>query len=154
MKEKKHMKQKKQEKFYNRGAKELQPLKKGDVVRVKPRANQRDSVWEKARVLEQVEERSYKVEMEDRRKYIRNRRHLRLTNETFHRKPVDTETETRSMPSSAQDKLAIMQRNAILQHRPHNANTQVNVNQPPPQPVRYSTRERRQPSYLKDYVQT
>ena len=154
VKEKKHMKQKKHEKFYNRGAKELQPLKKGDVVRVKPRANQRDSVWEKARALEQVEERSYKVEMEYRRKYIRNRRHLRLTHETFHRKPVDTETETRSMPSSAQDKLATTQRNAILQHRPHNANTQVNANQPPPQPVRYSTRERRQPSYLKDYVQT
>ena len=121
-----HMKQKKQEKFYNRGSKELQPLKKGDVVRVKPRANQRDSVWEKARVLEQVEERSYKVEMKDRRKYIRNRRHLRLTNETF-----DTETETRSMRSSAQDKFANTQRNAILQHRPHNTNTQVNANQPP-----------------------
>ena len=110
-------------------------------------------MWEKARVLEQVEERSYKVEMEDRRKYIRNRRHLRLTNETFHRKKVDTETETRSMPSSAKDKLATTQRNAILQHRPHNANTQVNANQPP-QPVRHSTRERKQPSYLKDYVQT
>lgn len=150
------MKQKKQEKFYNRGAKELQPLKKGDVVRVKPRANQRDSVWEKARVLEQVEERSYKVETEDRRKYTRNRRHLRLTNETFHRKPVDTETEMQNMPSSAQDKPAITQRNAILHHKPsspHNANTQVNANQPP-QPVRHSTRERRQPSYLKDYVQT
>lgn len=149
VKEKKRIKQNKQERFYNRGAKELPALEKGDTVRIKPRATQRDTVWEKARVIEQVEERSYRVETEDGRTYIRNRRHLRLTNEPFHRKPVDT--ETRHIPSSVlKDHTPLSaQRNSNLQRKSQVAKSQTR--QPP---VRHSTRERRQPAYLKDYVQT
>ena len=60
--------------YYNRGAKVLQPLQEGDVVRVRP--FNRRSKWFKARVDQHVDVRSYNVRTEDGRLYRRNRSHL------------------------------------------------------------------------------
>lgn len=52
----------------------LQPLKEGDVVRVRPLTGQ--TKWFKAQVDHQVAVRSFKVRTEDGRLYRRNRSHL------------------------------------------------------------------------------
>lgn len=142
VKDKKLNKQRKQEEYFNRGATALPLLRTGDVVRMKPRANQGDKVWTKARVIEQVESRSYRVMTEDGREYIRNRRHLRVSKETFEPKYTDTEDET--------------------QHKAPNVNLHPNANkratedihqqQPVVQPRR-STRDRRRPAYLSEYAE-
>ncbi|CAH3108823.1 unnamed protein product [Porites lobata] len=64
----------KQARYYNRGAKVLQPLQEGDVVRVRP-LNRR-SKWFKAQVDQHIDVRSYNVRTEDGRLYRRNRSHL------------------------------------------------------------------------------
>ena len=77
------MKQKaKQAMYYNHGTKELNDLRIGDVVRIKPlRPGERKQGWTKARVESKADIRSYKVRTEDGREYRRNRRHLRQTQE-------------------------------------------------------------------------
>ena len=49
--------------YYNRGAKELQPQKEGDVVRVRPLLGQRK--WFKAQVDRHVDVHSYNVRTDD-----------------------------------------------------------------------------------------
>ena len=67
---------------YNKTAKKLSELKRGDVVRIQPLDRHRKR-WEKAKVVRKVNIRSYIVETEDGRTYRRNRRHLRFTKEPF-----------------------------------------------------------------------
>ncbi|XP_048577062.1 uncharacterized protein K02A2.6-like [Nematostella vectensis] len=67
---------------YNRGAKELEELKQGDVVRLQPtKTVGRAKQWKQARVEGKLDIRSYQVRTEDGRVYRRNRRHLRKTRE-------------------------------------------------------------------------
>lgn len=67
--------QEQQRKYYNRGARELSPLKEGDKVRIQPtRCGQKK--WKKGRVVKQVGIRSYQVESNGYT-YTRNRRFLR-----------------------------------------------------------------------------
>ena len=68
-----------QAKHYNISAKELPPLRKGEIVRVKP--TDRSGRWFKARVEHQVDVRSYEVRTEDGKIFRRNRRHLRNSKE-------------------------------------------------------------------------
>ena len=69
-----------QAKHYNISAKELPPpLRKGEIVRVKP--TDRSGRWFKARVEHQVDVRSYEVRTEDEKIFRRNRRHLRNSKE-------------------------------------------------------------------------
>ena len=70
-------------KYYNRGAKELSPLRKDDVVRIKPRIDDKTRRWTKCHVIEQAGMRSYKVKTEDGKILQRNRKFLRLTKESF-----------------------------------------------------------------------
>ena len=63
--------QNKQALSFNKGAKELQPLKDGDVVRVRPLPGH--SRWFKGQVSSQEAPRSYQVRTEDGRVYHRNR---------------------------------------------------------------------------------
>lgn len=65
----------KQCKFYNRSAKDLNPLRQNMPVLVAPRAGQEK--WRRAVVMDQVGNRSYLVKTEDGAEYRRNRRHLR-----------------------------------------------------------------------------
>ena len=61
--------------YYNRGTRELSPLRKGDAVVMLPSPQARK--WKKAQVEDQVDVRSYAVRTEDGRVFRRNRRHLK-----------------------------------------------------------------------------
>ena len=82
LEEKKDLK-KKQAFYYNQNARDLNPLKKGDVVRVEP--TERKSDWKKAVVISAHKElpRSYDIKTEEGRTLRRNRRHLRATCESY-----------------------------------------------------------------------
>jgi len=73
-----HRKQQ-QAQYYNRGTSDLDPLKRGVTVRLKPfQLGKRE--WQKGIVRKRLEERSYEVEM-PYNVVRRNRVHLHLTNE-------------------------------------------------------------------------
>jgi hypothetical protein len=55
-------KKNKQRKYYNRGTKDLPPLKKGDIVRVDPLPTDKQKRWFKARVERKADIRSYVVQ--------------------------------------------------------------------------------------------
>ena len=80
------------------GLKKLQPLAKGDVVRVLPLSGQ--SKWFKAQVEDQVVVRSHNVRKEDGRVYRRNRSHLYKVPEKYQAmsddESVQPETTSRS----------------------------------------------------------
>ena len=78
---------------FNRGAKELQPLKDGDVVRVRPLPGH--SKWFKAQVSSQEAPRSYQVRTEDGRVYRRNRSHLNRVPENFQAMPDEYIVESK-----------------------------------------------------------
>ena len=73
----------KQSLYFNEGAKELQELRPGDIVRIQPKKSQvgKQKDWARAKVDGKVDIRSYQVRTEDGRIYRRNRRHLRRTQE-------------------------------------------------------------------------
>ncbi|XP_052396170.1 uncharacterized protein K02A2.6-like [Carassius gibelio] len=60
---------------YNRHAKDLDPLKQGDRVRVQP--EEHNKTWRKATVMKSVDCRSYDVQLDSGNILRRNRRHLR-----------------------------------------------------------------------------
>ena len=71
--------------FYDRGAKLLKPIGSEDTVRVK---REKNALWkEKAKVLEQVAPRSFRVLLENGQVLRRNRQDLLKTNETFQSSP-------------------------------------------------------------------
>ena len=73
-----HRKQQ-QAQYYNRGTSDLDPLKRGVTVRLKPFQLGKHE-WQKGIVRKRLEERSYEVEM-PYNVVRRNRVHLCLTNE-------------------------------------------------------------------------
>ena len=75
MREKLLKKKERQTYYYNRGTRELSPLRKGDAVVMLPSPQARK--WKKAQVEDQVDVRSYAVRTEDGRVFQRNRRHLK-----------------------------------------------------------------------------
>ena len=66
--------------YYDRGAKELKPLERGQVARIHSPGYRK---WKKAVVDDQTDVRSYAIRTEDGRRYRRNRSHLRTTTESF-----------------------------------------------------------------------
>ena len=68
----------KQTRYYNRGATELAELKPEQIVRFRPPGSR---TWVKAQVDKHADICSYSVRTEDGRKYRRNRRAIRETNE-------------------------------------------------------------------------
>jgi hypothetical protein len=156
VKQKKEIKQAKQKRQYDQHAKSLTPLKKGDTVRMKPRQNSTHRQWEKAKVQDEVDIRSYKVITEDGRVYRRNRKHLKQTQEidsavTVHTNGQDagktTATERRLVidPGDQSDK---QNQPAIAQGEHAAGGTQTNAQTI----VRRSTRVRSEPMYMQDYV--
>lgn len=88
-----------QEKYYNRTAKDMDTLKREDSVRVQPCDTHKG--WRPARVVQQVSHRSYEVELESGGVLRRNRRHLRhnLTTLTpIQNTPTPTVTEVAIPP--------------------------------------------------------
>ena len=94
--------QNKQALSFNRGAKPLQSLKDGDVVRVRPLPGH--SRWFKAQVSSQEAPRSYQVHTEDGRVYRRNRSHLYKVPENFQVIPdediVESKVNAQTLPSA------------------------------------------------------
>ena len=72
----------KQKAYYDRNAKDMTPLKVGDIVRVQPTQNHPD--WSKAVVIQTLDHRSYLVRTKLNQVFRRNRRYLRKTNETWY----------------------------------------------------------------------
>ena len=70
---------KRKEKYYNRGAMDLETLQHGDVVRVQPTGF--NDQWQKAQVNRSAGIRSYEVITDTGKTLRRNRRHLRKVNE-------------------------------------------------------------------------
>ena len=66
--------------YYDRGAKELKSLERGQVVRFRPPGYRK---WKKAVVDDQTDVKSYAIRTEDGRRNRRNRSHLRTTAESF-----------------------------------------------------------------------
>nr|XP_022296799.1 uncharacterized protein K02A2.6-like [Crassostrea virginica] len=83
VKENLHYRKGRETHYYNKSCKELPELHEGDVVRVRPKGNEKS--WKKAIVQGQVDIRSYNIRTEEGREYRKNRRHLRATRESFAR---------------------------------------------------------------------
>ena len=87
--------------YYNKNAKDLPPLGRGDTVRLQPLKNAKEP-WKKATVQEEVNNRSYSVLTEDGSILRRNRRHLKATKEH----PIQPQTDQmpeKSNTSAAQE---------------------------------------------------
>ena len=141
-----HERQQEQARQYNKNAKDLPKLKKGDVVRIQPGKYQK--TWQRAVVECEVAKRSYQVITEAGQTLRRNRKHLRKTMEQYIPRPPELDTEP-DMPIQ----------NNMRQPAPAEA-----TGQPPRQPAAVSdssqpgtrtTRAGRRvnpPQYLQDYV--
>ena len=120
--------QHKQAKHYNKTTKDLSVLADGDVVRMKPfRQGQKE--WEKAVVQRRLDERSYKVDT-PQGTYRRNRVHLRRTRET--------ETTVPLVP--------------VVSHDTNSTAMNETVIDSEPVIIRLSTRLKKRPARLEDYV--
>lgn len=67
--------QQRQQTYYDRSAKDLDTLKRGDPVRIQP--FEPHKIWRKGTVVEPIDSRSYNVQLESGGVIRRNRRHLR-----------------------------------------------------------------------------
>ena len=146
--------QQKQKWYYDRTAKDLKPLEKGDAVRMKP-LRPGEKKWRKALVIEKRDQRSYTVETPDGGTYRRNRAHLRKTQEPppitqDHESPPPSIPVTCNQPENPVTQGAgtppLKQPDKLSVQKPLEVNKD-----PPPAPVR-PTRTRRPPERLKDYV--
>ena len=96
------LKKAKQAMYYDRGAKELEELLPGDLVRIQPQPSKlrKRKEWTLARVEGKVDIRSYQVRTEDGRVYRRNRHHLRHTCKTTRDIRFEMVLPPRPKPSS------------------------------------------------------
>lgn len=151
---------KKQEEYFNRKVQPLQPLKPGDVVRVKPYVKG-DKIWKKATVLERLDTRSYHIDVggEVRR---RNRFDLKKTAETApftpYRSqqippPVEQPEPSRSSPSKQAPPSSPPQLQVISPETPKAVTSASTV--APQTPVRKTRSGRvvRTPLKLRDFSQ-
>ena len=150
--------QNKQALSFNRGAKPLQPLKDGDVVRVPPLPGH--SRWFNAQVSSQEAPRSYQVHTEDGRVYRRNRSHLYKVPENFQAIPdkdiVESKVNAQTLPPArkpAEETLQLPPKPSALKL----SDVPQPVLQPasPSVPAPVSTRSGRivtRPAYLSDFT--
>ena len=148
----------KQSSYYNNGSKPLQPLLKGDTVRIKPvNPGQR---WAHARVNGSAGIRSYQVTTEDGRVYRRNRRHLRLTAESPAPQTPEAELHTPECYSSPPRQIEQplpdhdLPTSAVDNTHPGHGTWNDAHEVPPVTPVKCSSSGRvlRRPAYLNDYT--
>jgi transposase InsO family protein len=92
--------QARQAKYYNRNAKELEPLNEGDIVRMQPFHPKEP--WKKAVVTKRLDERSYEVETNDR-SYRRNRVHLKASKEKQDMNPSKTQPVPETIMNDAHE---------------------------------------------------
>ena len=146
------LRQQQQAHYYNRGARDLDPLEKGDPVRVKPWQFGKKE-WQKGVVKKRLDERSYEVEL-PQGVLRRNRIHLRRTYESA---PAAADTRD-ALPNEPQPQGLVSETNELpsqtATEAPSQGATEVH---PPTAPVeapelRRSQRVRRVPKHLEDYV--
>ena len=141
-----HKRQETQASYYNRTPRDLPKLQIGDVVRMKP-INNFERVWRKATVTQKLDDRSYRVETPEGGTYRRNRFHLRKTGEPRTPPHPDMPVEPVVTPDKEPTEATPKQEPATSNELP-----------PPPRVPEQTevrarpVRERRQPSYLKDYI--
>ena len=140
--------------YYNNGSKTLQPLEKGDVVRIQPTGTKKGQRWTQATVEGPAGVRSYQVTTEDGRVYRRNCRHLRLSAETPRPPLPDADTDNPE-PEPLQAGQFPPEPNvpqAVVEPPPA-PTSQDNVGRAP-SPVKCSSSGRvlRRPAYLSDYA--
>ena len=149
-----------QAQYYNRSAVDLDPLRRGDVVRLKPfQLGRRE--WQKGIVRSRLDERSYEVET-PHHVVRRNRVHLRKTNEpppsSLDQTPAEVYVpiypQSNELPTAVPEEVnppAPSQESATLS-RPEVDPTPA---ESPPKPVlRRSERQRRPPKRFSDFVLT
>ena len=143
--------QERQSYYYDRNARDLEPLEEGDVVRIKP-FTMNKKTWDKATVSRRLDDRSYTVDADNGGTYRRNRVDLRKTKE----KPHDNEHQQQLiLPQPASpNKLVIPDCPATPpkgqdQHTDQSPASLSSAPSPPTRPIR----NRREPAYLRDYVQ-
>ena len=144
--------QTKQALSFNRGANERQPLKDGDVVRVRPLPGH--SRWLKAQVSSQEAPRSCQVRTEDGRVYRRNRSHLYKVPEN--KDTVESKVNAQTLPPARKPNEEILQvppKPSVL-HLPDVSQPDLQPASPgvlPPVSTR-SGRIVRRPAYLRDFT--
>ena len=147
------LRQQQQARYYNRGARDLDPLEKGDPVRVKPWQFGKKE-WQKGVVKKRLDERSYEVEL-PQGVLRRNRIHLRRTYESA---PAAADTRDALPINEPQPQGLVSETNKLpfqtATEAPSQGATEVH---PPTAPVeapvlRRSQRVRRVPKHLEDYV--
>ena len=155
MREKILKKKNKQKIYYNRGTKDLPPLKKGDIVRVHllPTDNQGRCV--KAKVERKADIRSYSVRTEGGQEYRRNRKHLRATKETFEDSVIG-EDHTQDNPEAEERGESGTAPQGMESTTQNNSNQTATPRRPvqtaEPVPLRTSGRQTKLPSHLKDFI--
>ena len=147
------LRQQQQARYYNRSACDLDPLEKGDAVRVQPwQVGKKE--WQKGVVKNRLSERSYEVEL-PQGVLRRNRIHLRKTNEPA-ATTNDTQPEQCNEPQPQEPVVPVTETN----ESPSQSATEVLPEVPPPgtpvkapEPRRFQ-RIHRVPKRLEDNVLT
>ena len=149
-------KKNKQKIYYNRGTKDLPPLKKGDIVRVHPLPTDNQGRWFKAKVERKADIRSYIVRTEGGQEYRRNRKHLRATKETFEDSVIG-EDHTQDNPEEAEERGESGTAPQGMESTTQNNSNQTATPRRPvqtaePVPLTTSGRQTKLPSHLKDFI--
>ena len=154
-----HCRQQQQAKYYNRGARDLQPLEPGDTVRVEPwRAGRKE--WQKGVVKSRIDKRSYEVEL-PQGLLRRNRVELRKSHEAPIKVEDDDVIEARKQSSTetreGTREQAPLDTRVETFDQPRDPLSSVPDAPKSPSPLqapRRSTRVRQPPKRLQDYVLT
>ena len=77
-----------QKKYYNQNTQDLTELRKGDQVTVQPYG--KNQYWKKATITEKFEYRRHMIELENGKRLVRDRRHLRLITRQKHSNMTET----------------------------------------------------------------
>ena len=147
--------QQKQKWYYDRTAKDLKPLEKGDAVRMKP-LRPGEKKWRKALVISKHDQRSYTVETSDGGTYCRNRMHLRKTQEPPPIIQQDQGSPPTSNPTSHEpaDSLETPTASTPPLKLPDKSSERkpLEVNEDTPPATARPSCTQRPPEHLKDYV--
>lgn len=139
--------QESQAKYFNRGARDLTPLKEGDVVRMKP-FQLGEKRWKKGVVVTRLDERSYIVDTPDGGSYRRNRLHLKKTPEPPPIPELQTTNPEPEIPEPQATEADVAAPRLQPDQQPQQQSTMTTAVPARPQ------RARRPPAYLNDYIQT
>lgn len=157
--------QERQAHYYNRKARDLQTLKEGDVVQMRPSLLNRKT-WDKAVVTKRLDERSCVIET-DEGTHRRNRVDLRKTKEptltkqqTLKSTIPDVSGDTSTSKTTKPSKNKITDKRQKTPQKPDNQpgnSTPSKTNEANNSHTSAETRPKRitrEPAYLKDYIKT